>query len=325
MLPLKHLFDNRPLAELLRAYWDADDAPLKGFRISSNAVYPFRSNGELLFLRFAPADQKRVGQLEAELDFIGYLLHAGYGAAEPVPARDGRLLVTAGTSWGPYLVAAFRQVPGLDLERVDLDANIVERYGRALGELHRLSEGYRPVGARRWSYTDALDWMQAGLVALPGTGTALDEVARLGAAFAALPRTDATYGLVHYDFECDNTFYDAESGRCFVIDFDDAMYHWFAMDVEAALNSLAREGEASGAPEREQAFLAGYAAIRPLPTDLDRLRPLCRRFADLYRYVRVRRCLAEPTPAAPDWMVDLRARLEDRLPEFSAGFGQPTG
>lgn len=323
MLPLRHLIDNRALAEHLRAYWDAVDSPFPWFRISSNAVYPFEHRDGPAFLRFSPANEKRPDQIEAELDFIACLRRAGYGAPEPLPARDGRLLVAAETPWGTYLAAAFRQVPGLDLERVGLDAAIAASYGRALGELHRLSVDYRPAGARCWSHHDALDWVRAELAVLPATAAALVEADLLSAAFAALPRTAAGYGLVHYDFECDNVLFDAATGRCFAIDFDDAMYHWYAMDIEAALFSLEREVEGRAAPMLEAAFLAGYAGVSALPESLEALRPLCRRFADLYRYARVRRSLAAPTPDAPEWMAALRTRLEERLPEFSERFGTP--
>lgn len=323
MLPLRHLIDNRPLAELLRANWDADDAPFPWFRISSNAIYPFSQRGELAFLRFAPVGEKRDGQVEAELDFLAHLRRAGYGAPEPLPARDGRLLVTAETPWGTYLVTAFRRVPGIDLEHVGLNAAIAASYGRALGELHRLSAQYHPAGPTHWSHHDVLDWCRLQLTLLPDADAALAETDLLRSALADLPRSEAGYGLVHYDFECDNVLYDAVTGRCSAIDFDDAMLHWYAMDIEAALFSLTREvATPSAAPALEAAFLAGYAEIRPLPDNLAALRPLCRRFADLYRYTRVRRSLAEPTPDAPDWMVSLRHRLEARLPEFSARFGQ---
>lgn len=44
--------------------------------------------------------------------------------------------------------------------------------------------------------------------------------------------------MIHYDFEFDNVFYDDESTTCNIIDFDDAMYHWYAMDIELTLDSL---------------------------------------------------------------------------------------
>ncbi len=36
----------------------------------------------------------------------------------------------------------------------------------------------------------------------------------------------------------DNVFYDEQSDTFNPIDFDDAVYHWFIMDVEQSLNNL---------------------------------------------------------------------------------------
>ena len=111
------------------------------------------------------------------------------------------------------------------------------------------------------------------------------------------------------------------SGRCFAIDFDDAMYHWFAMDIGQAVDSLADEVEPELAAAREAVFLAGYAAVRPLPDPA--LRAVCRRFADLYWYARVADALSETWPDEPDWMTGLRGRLEDGKTERAARFGSP--
>lgn len=61
---------------------------------------------------------------------------------------------------------------------------------------------------------------------------------------ARLPMED--YGLIHYDFKYDNVFYHAEQDICWVIDFDDGMYHWFAMDIQRALQSLEEDRDGLG-------------------------------------------------------------------------------
>lgn len=56
MLKLKYLFSNESLAEMLLGNWTYDPESLHLFqyyRISSNAIYPFRSAGNGQFLRFA--------------------------------------------------------------------------------------------------------------------------------------------------------------------------------------------------------------------------------------------------------------------------------
>ena len=52
---------------------------------------------------------------------------------------------------------------------------------------------------------------------------------RLYTQLEQLPVSPAGYGLVHYDFEPDNVFYDGET--CHVIDFDDSMEHFYAIDL----------------------------------------------------------------------------------------------
>lgn len=323
MLKLRHLVDNRPLAELLREAWDADPGPFAWYRISSNAIYPFTYRGEQRFLRFAPAAEKRAADIRAELDFLTYLAGAGYGAAVPIAARSGELVVSKLTPWGRYHATAFRAVPGIQLDSTDLGDHIIAAYGRALAELHRLSVAYRPAGPRRRNERDVLDWIRSVLVDLPDNRPALAEADRIAQRLATVPQGSESYGLIHYDFECDNVFFDANSSRCFAIDFDDAIYHWFATDIEQALHSLAREVPAELAAAKEAVFLAAYAEVRPLPEDFATLRPVCRRFADLYWYARSSDSLAETLPHEPDWMVDLRHRLEARQAEFAARFGTP--
>ncbi|OEO30587.1 hypothetical protein VW23_020460 [Devosia insulae DS-56] len=321
MLKLKYLEDNRPLAELLRADWDADPAPFAWYRISSNAIYLFSFEGEQRFLRFAPAAEKRAENIAAELELLSYLGKAGYGAAVPIAARNGQHVVSTTTPWGSYHATAFHAVPGIQLSRTDLGETIITSYGRALAELHQLSKAYRPDRPRRWSESDVLDWIRTELRPLPGTEAAVAEAEVIGRRLSELPRNAESYGLVHYDFECDNVFFDAASGRCFAIDFDDAMYHWFAMDIGQAVDSLADEVEPELAAAREAMFLAGYASVRPLPDPA--LRPVCRRFADLYWYARVAYALSETWPTEPDWMIGLRSRLEDGKTERAARFGTP--
>ncbi|WP_423065695.1 phosphotransferase enzyme family protein [Devosia sp. CN2-171] len=321
MLKLRHLFDNRALAETLAAEWVPDPEPFPWYRISSNAIYVFLRGGEPHFLRFAPQAEKDPQSVAAELAFIAYLRDRGFGAPEAISSRSGEQMVVSETEWGPFVATAFRRVPGQQLGRTGLADEIVAAHGRALAELHTLSRDYAPPGTQRWSHVEALDWMAPWFE----TDAARAEAKLVAGALAALPRDADAYGLCHYDLECDNVFFDAASGRCHAIDFDDAMYHWFAMDIEQAVASVREEIDPERADAGEAAFLAGYASARPLPPDLDRARGICRRFADLYWYARVRRSLAETFADEPYWMVDLRSRLAEGLAEREARFGAPNG
>jgi hypothetical protein len=58
MLRLKYLFNDVNLAEMILKNWDYDEGStemFKFYRISSNAIYPFKYKGRTQLLRFAPA------------------------------------------------------------------------------------------------------------------------------------------------------------------------------------------------------------------------------------------------------------------------------
>ncbi len=92
MLKLKDLIENFDLARAILANWKYDEDTLNDcfqyFRISSNAVYPFRQNGKLCFLRFAPISEKLLTNIQGEVEFILYLRENGYPALEPIKAEN---------------------------------------------------------------------------------------------------------------------------------------------------------------------------------------------------------------------------------------------
>lgn len=326
MLKLKYLFHNESLAKMLLGHWEYDEESLdlfKYYRISSNAVYPFRFQGRTQLLRFAPAPEKRQENVLAELEFIAYLRSRGYGALETVEATDGVKLVEAQTPWGSYYASVFRRVPGAQLSQIELRSDIIHRYGAALGELHRLSSTYEPAaaGCKRWSWQEALAWMQEELAAFPMESAALAEAELLQDCLSRMPASSADYGLIHYDFECDNVFYDEQTQMCHVIDFDDALYHWYVMDIEQALGSLQDELPAEQMEQARRAFLDGYATTYDLPEENMVLVAACRRFAGLYSYVRCLRALSEQWNHEPEWMTGLRAHLQQRMKGIADIFG----
>lgn len=324
MLKLKYLFNNTDLAEMLLGNWEFDPESLDLFqyyRISSNAIYPFKYRGNNQMLRFAPQSEKRKSNLLAELEFISYLQVCGYGVLESVPAVGGAELVESKTPWGDYYASVFKRVAGTQLGRTDLNNHIVFRYGEALGLLHQLSGGYIPAANRRWTHRDVLEWIQAVLAEFPLEAAAAAEVKLLTEYFADVPVTSSNYGLIHYDFELDNVFYDEAADAISAIDFDDSMYHWYAVDIEQALDSLEEEIAPEDFGRKKQCFMDGYRSRYSLP-DEGPSTDACRRFTSLYKYVRILRSTAERWEHEPEWMSGLRIRLERSLKEKAFRFGE---
>ncbi len=315
MMKLKFLFDNRDLTNMLLGNWAYDEKSLdmlKYYRISSNAVYPYQCEGKTRLLRFAPTSEKDINNLVAELEFLRYLSYNQFPALKTVLSNSGEELVTAQTPWGKYYATVFDRVAGVQIGDTDFNETIMYEYGRTLGKLHKLSSKFIP-NSKRWSYEDVLFWINSTLSQLPNQEPAMKEIELLHNYFSNIPKTQDTYGLVHYDFELDNVFYDKVTGVCNVIDFDDAMYHWYVMDIEQALDSIKENIEPMKYERSSEFFLNGYKSEYSVTYEMLSLRPVFRRFANLYSYTRVARASAEKWDNEPKWLIDLRVMLDNLM------------
>lgn len=314
MLKLKYLFDNVDLAKLALANWTFDrdtlDQDLSMYRISANAIYPFRQNGNICFLRLAPTEEKLEKNLLGELEFIQYLLSHEYPSLEPIKALSGDVLLKLNTPWGEYYASAFRRVNGIPLERTAMTHDILHHYGKALGKLHALSSEFTP-GIKKWSHLEALQWIRDVLKEYNAPKAAFSELDAIAFGLAALPIHKNNYGLTHYDFELDNVFYDNSSNSCWVIDFDDGMYHWFALDIEQVFEALADRFNEHELESARSTFIKAYRTEFVYPEEAEASLPLMRRFIDLYKYARLIRCVAEMGEQEPPWMVGLRSKFGD--------------
>ncbi len=324
MLKLKYLLDNRPLVMKILSKWHYDEDShelLEQYRISSNAVYPFLSNGDVQLLRFYPVPEKPHNSGQAEISFLNYLKESQYPSLRLVRSlqqNDFEIIEEEGES---YFACVFEKVPGISIDSLPLRKDIAAAAGKALGELHNLSALYAP-DIPRWSYTDVLAYCRQVFQDSGEQGLPVLEADFIEKLLNVLPKSKERYGLIHFDFERDNLFYSQDSNTCHVIDFDDAMYHFFAVDVERAVDDMT-ENDKERAEWIEQWFLDGYRSVRPISDDELAMFPLFKRFSNLYGYARILRVLKEPLESGPDWMHELYIHLNDLLKERSEDFGKP--
>ena len=175
-----------------------------------------------------------------------------------------------------------------------------------------LSAEYFPKN-RKWTYSDALLWIGKTLKEYHAPTKMLEEVVEVRQALNELPQTGDSFGLVHYDFEPDNVFWDENNQCCTVSDFEDGMYHFFLVDLEQALDALLESIPADRQLNAKNAFLQGYQSIKALEPDYAEKLKLMRRFCNLYSYARLIRCVAEEYSNEPDWMVTLREKLHRKI------------
>ncbi|KAB1434491.1 phosphotransferase enzyme family protein [Candidatus Galacturonibacter soehngenii] len=321
MLKLKYLFENFELAKEALKNWnhDADtlDEMLSYYRISSNAIYPFRYNGQICFLRLSPTDEKLKKNILGEMEFIEYLGQHSYPVLRPIRTRCGENVIIIDTKWGKYYACAFYRVAGNQINTTDMSHEIMYAYGKALGKLHALSTNYKP-STKKWTHNEVLEWIEEVIIEYNAPSYVLHELKEVKRQLANLLQQADNYGLVHYDFEMDNVFYDEKTKSCSVIDFDDGMYHWFALDVEQVLFSLRDELDGTILKCAEEAFIDGYKSEYDYSEESQNSRPLIRRFTNLFSYARLIRCVAETFDDEPEWMSELRKKLDDCIKELES-------
>ena len=316
MLKLKYLFENFDLVKEALKNWAHDEASLdetiSHFRISSNAVYPFFNDGKICFLRLAPVEEKTGSNVAGELEFVSYLNENGFPALPPLKAKSGETLLILDTRWEKYYASAFGGVDGTPIEDVELTENVMLEYGRTLGDLHALSRRFVPE-TRKWTHDEALGFTQRILTEYDAPRFALDELGKLKRELSLLPKNDDNYGLVHYDFEPDNVFFDERTGKCSVIDFDDGMYHWYALDIAQVFDSLEDYAGGEALETAKALFLKGYRERFPFTDDALKTIPIMLRFTNIFGYARILRSVYEKFDNEPDWLRELRVKLDNSM------------
>jgi Ser/Thr protein kinase RdoA (MazF antagonist) len=326
MMKLKYLFDNRELTHMILKNWDHDTDRLDildNYRISANAVYPFFKDGQVFILRFSPVEERTADTIQAELEFLRYLRSQYYPVPDMLPSKNGNELELMNTPWGDYLAVVFERVPGTALARIEITDDIIYGLGKALGKLHSLSQRYHPVRYQRISWREQLDWVESTLAEFDNEKAAQNEVRILSSYLSGLPADNENYGLVHYDFETDNVFYNEDNGNFHVIDFDDAHYHWFVLDIDQALDSLFSELPTRNPEEIKSSFIDGYRSVVSITESMLEMMPVFRRYTNLFGYARILHSAKETWNNEPDWMVELRKKLSQSMRNRSIDFGKP--
>jgi len=314
-MQLKYLFDNVPVSLMLLKNWDFDSDTIntiKPFRTSANAVYQFYNNNdkETFYLRFAPLEEKDPVMIQSELDFLEYLHDNGYNAVESVKSKNGSNLVVQNTPWGKYLAVVFKAVPGKPIEQIEYSDLLYFNYGKSLGKLHKLSSNYKPKNERRPNWKELLEYIREMLKEYSAPPDSLREVEILYDFFTNLNVNSENYGLVHYDFGTDNVFFDKNSGIYSVIDFEDAIYHWYVIELPENFKNQAHEQ-----------FLSGYRSEKNIDNDMLSLLPIFKRYVNLYGYARCLRSIHEVWNNEPEWVTGLRAKLKNAMERRSENFG----
>ena len=203
-----------------------------------NAVYQFPHDGRAVILRIGVEDCP-VNQTLGMLEFVRYLKINGAPVAEPVLSINNHLVERL-THYGThYTLTAFEKVEGTLAENIPpskWDKALFHNIGQAIGKLHRISSGYQPSRPKltRSQWFDSYEIREALDKLALTYDPACEKLANLILELKQLPTSPADFALIHDDLHFAN-FLIQLNGEPIIIDFDDCVYGWFAIDIAMAL------------------------------------------------------------------------------------------
>jgi amicoumacin kinase len=306
--------------------------PVRGGNFSH--VFAFSRPGQECILRITPPDEGvDAAALLAALDYSDYLAQGGVSVPAPLRSLRGTWIEAIPSQNGAYLAAAFERAPGVLAEELPFsvwDAGRFTLLGSAVGRFHARSRSYQPgPGRSRPHWDEALNCFH------PSEEIAEEELRRrrLEAleAVQVLPRDPAGYGWIHADLHGGNFMLDLSSGRITLLDFDDIVLGWYAMDIAMLLHDFCVL-----TPETDKdtfaagflgAFLRGYLSEFPLePAWIERL-PLFLKLLETGIYAQVAPFAdsEEPNSWVGRFMFGRRQRIASGAPVVNIDFAHIPG
>ena len=210
--------------------------PLSGGH--TNAVYQFPNGEKSAILRIGVEDCPREQTL-GMLEWVRFLSKEGVPVTAPLPSINNHLLENLKLYGTRYTLTAFEKAEGILAENVppsEWTDDLFRSIGRAAGKLHATSKRYRPSRSNltRPQWFDSYEIHEATDLLAASPDPACDKLATLIAELHCLPTSPLDFGLIHDDLHYAN-FLIHPGGSVTIIDFDDCVYGWFAMDVSMAL------------------------------------------------------------------------------------------
>lgn len=214
--------------------YGVDVQAISPYRDATNAIYEFRQEGQGRILRLTSSARRDQNMILAETEWLDYLAAHEGRAAKVIRSREGRPVEVLVDGSAMFYAVVFEKIPGTHPEGDQITSDVLRKWGRALGRLHRISKEFQPsdpaVRRPEWQDLEVFQFEKyipdAELQVRTKYRDMLDVLSQL-------PKDRDSYGLIHADPEPWNFF--LQGGDLVFIDFDDCCYHWFAFDVALAV------------------------------------------------------------------------------------------
>ena len=232
---------------------------------NDGVIYAYRAPGSrrLLKVMAIPEDARQGGLfcLDERLKFMRFLGEHGASIAFPLLSPQGAIYETVAYADHVWIGYTMDLAPGHEVPPDTWDSCLFQRWGQAIGKLHRLAQEYPSwqSSVEPETGTELLTWREEweGFHNWCPDDQVKLEWERVKERLEELPAPRDAFGFIHNDPHIWNLRYDGE--RVTLLDFDVANHHWFATDISIACQSLlfAQTG-GMGSPLRDRAKLVEF-------------------------------------------------------------------
>jgi len=203
----------------------------------NNFVYSFQKGCKKFFLRGGLRHSSE--QITAELDWIQFLNSQGVNVSLPIQSKDGKYLELVDFGNKLVNVVVFESAPGKQINSEDpteWNELLWEEMGKTLGKMHSAAVLYnsKQLHHKRESALESVLITAKKVLKSKKEKELLKKFKALMTKLDFLPKDPTTYGLIQYDFHCEN--FNAQNGEITVYDFDDSHYFFFFYDLAAAIH-----------------------------------------------------------------------------------------
>lgn len=185
-----------------------------------NVVYELEGASGPRVLRISETEHRTRQELFAEIEWVNYLADHNMPLTRMLRSEDGNF-VASESSFNAVLLA---KADG-EFLTPEMMLETPEQLGRILGQMHRLSEGFRPKSPR-------FRWNKSSFITDPTSDDLYAHQTRFQALCSkleSLPETESTFGMTHNDIHRGNFVRNGQEVTIF--DTDDCCLQYYLSDV----------------------------------------------------------------------------------------------
>jgi Ser/Thr protein kinase RdoA (MazF antagonist) len=265
-----------------------------------NHTYRIKSfDGKTYYLRAYRIQWRTLADVQYELDVLNYLYRKGFPAISPIPYKDERPFCIVNAPEGPRILVLFTEAVGEEISYEQKPAEIAQRYGRAVAQMHNTLEDFNSPHPRfHLDLTHFIDQPLSNiwpfLAQRPDDWNYLQHFAEtLRQRILAVASESLEQGFCHGDLQGYHANI-APDGSLTFFDFDCGGFGYRAYDLAVFLWCCRLEDAVA---TRWEPFLTSYRETRPIHNRDVQAIPLfvCARY--LWH-------MGVHTQNSPDWGID---------------------